>query len=168
MNTALKTRPLASRRGFTLVEVLATMMFMTIVLPYTMDGIMLANSMSGLAKNRLEAISLAESKLNEIVAEWQATDQIATTPTSGEFGPPEFPGLSTRYVVEMLPENERLDLEEATAPSTSTGLGVSGLIEVTVRVTWMARGRPYEVRVSTFIYPPTSQQNAEANMGGQP
>ena len=59
--------------AFTLVEVLATLMLVTIVLPTVMRGIFLATSTASSTVLRTEAASIAESKLSEIVAggQWQ-------------------------------------------------------------------------------------------------
>src|SRR3954465_11642520 len=58
-------------RGFTLVEVLATIALIAIVLPVAMYGIQLCLQTSSMAKRQAEAATLAEGKLQELVAEAQ-------------------------------------------------------------------------------------------------
>src|SRR4051794_29563395 len=55
-------------RGFTLVEVLATIALIAIVLPVAMYGIQLCLQTSSAAKRQAEAATLAEGKLQELVA----------------------------------------------------------------------------------------------------
>src|SRR4051812_32907857 len=56
------------RRGFTLVEVLATVAFIAIVLPVAMQGISLSVRTAGNARKQAEAAILAQSKLDETLA----------------------------------------------------------------------------------------------------
>ena len=112
-------------RAFTLVEVLATLVLVAIILPVAMGGISLATSMAGLAKQRLEAASLAETKLAELMAtgEWLGGD------LSGDFGPerPEY-----RWYAEAH------DWEEDTVR----------LLDV--RVEWTSRGNDRSVTLTTL------------------
>ncbi|HEV8377776.1 MAG TPA: type II secretion system protein, partial [Tepidisphaeraceae bacterium] len=60
-----------SRRGFTLLEVLATLILIGIILPAVMGGISLATAAAGEAKHKVEAVSLAQTKLSELLATTQ-------------------------------------------------------------------------------------------------
>jgi len=73
---------LRGRKGFTLIEVLATLLLVAIVLPVAMAGISLATRVAGLAKQRVEGAALAENKLAELIAgeAWQHSN------LSGDFG----------------------------------------------------------------------------------
>ena len=51
------------RGGFTLVEVLASLALVAVILPVAMEGVSLAVGAAGLARDRIEAASLAETKL---------------------------------------------------------------------------------------------------------
>lgn len=55
-------------RGFTLVEVLAALLLVAIVVPVVMRGVTLATSAASSAKRRIEAASLAQSKMAEVLA----------------------------------------------------------------------------------------------------
>lgn len=72
----------SSRRGFTLVEVLAALTLTALVLPVAMRGVSLALKCAGQAKRQAEAAVLAEAKLAELVVTggWQGAD------LSGDFG----------------------------------------------------------------------------------
>ncbi len=55
-------------RAFTLVEVLATVLLISIVIPVAMKGITLSTRMAGHAKRQIQAVYLAKSKMAELVA----------------------------------------------------------------------------------------------------
>ena len=61
------------RRGFTIIEVLSTLVLIGIVVPAAMRGVSLATSAGSIAKRTAEASALAESKLDELIAsgEWR-------------------------------------------------------------------------------------------------
>ncbi|MFH0965931.1 MAG: type II secretion system protein [Planctomycetota bacterium] len=118
---------LLRRTAFTLVEVLATLTLAAIILPVAMRGIALATSASGQAKRQMEAASLAEEKLAELVATggWQGTD------LSGDFGE-DWPGYRWRADV-----------------SDWNG---TGLEQVTVSVQWSRGGTQRSVALATLVY----------------
>jgi prepilin-type N-terminal cleavage/methylation domain-containing protein len=68
--------------GFTLVEVLATLVLLGAVLPVTMRGMSIAMSAASTARHMSEAATLGQAKLNELLVagEW------STTGDSGDFG----------------------------------------------------------------------------------
>ncbi|MGA3066684.1 MAG: prepilin-type N-terminal cleavage/methylation domain-containing protein [Tepidisphaeraceae bacterium] len=70
------------RSGFTLVEVLVTLMFLAITLPAIMQGISLATKVGAQTVKRTEAAGLAQSQLAEIVS----TGQWQNGNLSGDFG----------------------------------------------------------------------------------
>ena len=115
------------RRAFTLVEVMATLVLLAIVLPAAMEGIALATRTVGNARDRMEAASLAETKLAEMVAaeSWRDGDG------SGDFGD-EWPQYAWSAEVS--------DWEE------------SILYLLTVRVDWTRRGQDRWVALSTLVY----------------
>ena len=122
-----ETKRPALRGAFTLVEVLATLALAAIILPVAMRGISLATSLAGQAKRQMEAASLAESKLAELVAtgDWQGAD------LSGDFGP-ESPGY--RWSADVA------DWESET------------LRQVAVTVEWTARSARRTVTLTTLVY----------------
>jgi prepilin-type N-terminal cleavage/methylation domain-containing protein len=71
------------RGGFTLVESLATLVLVAIILPVALRAIAAATATAGEARHRMEASSLAEAQLSELVetGEWQGSE------LSGNFAP---------------------------------------------------------------------------------
>jgi prepilin-type N-terminal cleavage/methylation domain-containing protein len=114
------------RRGFTLIEVLATLVVVSIVLPVAMRGISLAVSASSQSRRSIEAATLAETKLQDIITSgmWDAGNQ------TGDFSP-DFPEY--RWVSQSISRDETL-------------------MEVEVRVIWTSRGSDRSVGLSTFVY----------------
>ncbi|WP_261362025.1 type II secretion system protein [Humisphaera borealis] len=74
-------------RGFTLVEVLATILMLAIIVPVAMQAVSLATGISGAARHRAEAAALAESQLAFLMTsgEWQ------TGTLQGDFAQQGFP-----------------------------------------------------------------------------
>ena len=122
----------ASRRGLTLVEVLATIVMMGIILPAALQGISVCTSASVVSRQRSEAAALAEAKLGELLAtgEWQYGG------LSGEFG-------------EAWPEYRW----EGTATAWSAD---PTLVELSVRVAWTSRLQEREVVLTTLVYDSTA------------
>ncbi|HOE95003.1 MAG TPA: type II secretion system protein [Candidatus Sumerlaeota bacterium] len=61
-------RPQADRpRGFTFIEILAAMLFMALVVPVAMQGLLLANQVTQRATRMRQAGALAERLLNEAI-----------------------------------------------------------------------------------------------------
>ena len=114
------------RRAFTLIEVLATLVVIGIILPVAMHGISLAVLAAGNARASAEASSLAQAKLSEL----SATTDFFPGSMSGDFGPdhPEY---------QWQVQTSSIDL---------------GLEEMTVVVSWAARGQTRSVSVSTWAY----------------
>ena len=116
------------RRGMTLVEVLATIAMVGIILPTAMEAVSVAMQASDNARQRAEAASLAEAKLNELIAtgDWQFGG------VSGEFGPawPDF-----RW-----------------GAAVNDWQTDSTLKEITVHVLWTRRGQERVVSLTTLLY----------------
>ena len=115
------------RQAFTLVEVLATLALVAIILPVVMKGISLATATAGFAKQQMEAASLAETMLAELVA----SEALQDGTLSGDFGP-EWPQY--QWTAEVR------DWEGAT------------LQQMDVHVQWTARGQERSVTLTTLVY----------------
>lgn len=138
MKRAVRT----SRRGFTLLEVLATLVLMGIILYPVMHGISLATAAAGEAKHKVEACSLAQTKLAELMADYQTLNQ--TGAGSGSF--PDYPGYTWTSTIEMRDTN---------------------LSQVSVRVSWFARGQERFVDLASMIYTAdTSSTGTGTGSGG--
>lgn len=119
------------RRGFTLIEVLATMLLMAIVLPAVMQGIALSTKAASVARRRTEAAGLAESKMNEIVVNHLWLQGV----NAGDFGT-DWPDYKWQLT------------QQAWAPDTST----ASLQELDLTVTWTTNGREESVKTTTLAY----------------
>jgi len=128
----------SSRRGFTLIEVLVTLVFMAIVLPAIMQGFSVAMAAASAASRRSAAGGLAESKLDEIVstAQWQNNPNL-----SGDFGP-DWQGYTWQLTV------------NGWAQDTTN----ASLQQLDLRVNWMARGHQEFLVLSTLTFTPQTQQ----------
>lgn len=122
-------------RGFTLVEVLATVALIAIVLPVAMYGIQLCMQTASAARRQAEAATLAQSKLQELTA-MAAVPTAAVGNQSGDFSP-DFPDYKWQATTSDIDTNlEQLD----------------------VRVSWVARNQERELTVSTWVYQAASVQ----------
>jgi prepilin-type N-terminal cleavage/methylation domain-containing protein len=119
------------RGGFTLVEVLVTMLLIAIVVPSIMAGIAQSTHAATLARARNEVAGLAQAELAQIVAsqQWQNGN------LQGDFGA-DWPGYSWQAVVQPWP----LD--------TTT----QSVQEIDLKVTWIDRNRENSMTVSTLAY----------------
>src|ERR1700719_883538 len=63
--------------GFTLIEMLAAMLFMAIVIPVALQGLRIASRAGTVAGRKGVAVQLAESKLNELIVtgQWHNSGQ---------------------------------------------------------------------------------------------
>jgi prepilin-type N-terminal cleavage/methylation domain-containing protein len=125
------------RHGFTLVEVLVTIMFLGIALPTIMKGIALAGTTASDARRRTEAAGLAQAKLAEIVADdlWESGN------LSGDLSP-DFPQYRWQAVAQPWAGDQ-------------TGVGMQ---EIDLTVTWEARNRQQSMMFSSLAYERTQQQ----------
>jgi prepilin-type N-terminal cleavage/methylation domain-containing protein len=122
--------PRRSRRGFSLPEVLATLVFLGIALPATMTAVSTALRAATAAAQRVEAAAIAQDKLNQLLA-------------VGVNG-----GASGSGIVETGPRRYDWRWE-----SRLTGdLGLTNLIEVTVEVSWVERGGNQAVALTSLYY----------------
>ena len=117
-----------ARSGFTLIEVLATLMLVAIVLPVVMNGLSLCLATAGHARSQTEASSLAQTKLTELL---MSTD-LPHAALSGDFGS-DWPNY--RWTAQV------------------AGWEGTTLRQVDVTVTWKQRGKDRAVTLTTLMYP---------------
>jgi prepilin-type N-terminal cleavage/methylation domain-containing protein len=119
----------SSRRGFTFVELLATMVLISIVMPVVMQTIGLCTRLAGQSRRQVEAVCLAKTKLTELTAgqEWQNGS------ARGDFGT-DWPGYEWSLTVANW-------AEDATVR------------QLDLTVTWRSVGRQREITLSTLAYP---------------
>ncbi len=132
--------------GFTLVEVLAAIGMIAIVLPSLMYGLSISENTAGITAKRMQATTLAEEKLNELVAsgDWQGNAG------GGDFGD-DGPGFKW---------------QASTEDWTDSNLPVQNLSQVDVTVTWTSRRVEHSVKMSTLVYVPTTSTDTSGLSGG--
>jgi prepilin-type N-terminal cleavage/methylation domain-containing protein len=136
--SATGRRPVARSRAFTLPEVLAALVLIGIVLPPVLKGVSLAMGACDDAKRKIEATGLAESKLAELTID--AVQLVSSGGGSGTF--PEHPD----YAWDAQTVTQDTDLSE-----------------ITVRVTWTARGTQRTIDLSTLVFTGTSGSSASTD-----
>jgi general secretion pathway protein I len=133
MNHQLKVIARRSARsgGFTLVEVLATVLLMAIVVPVVNRGLAAATLAAGSARSRTEGAGLAQSKLTELTVNslWQNGN------LSGDFGPDW-----SQYTWKATVTNWVGDTQDV------------GLQQLDIQVLWTERNRPESITVSGLVY----------------
>lgn len=133
-----------ARRGFTFVEILAAMLFMAIVIPVTIEGILSANRIGQVAVRKRIAAQLADQMLTETLVEntWQAGE------LSGDFGE-DFPNYA--YSIHL------------TDWSEDSNLGL-----LLIEVTYMVQGKTYAVTLSTLVDKDVNNTSTNTNTNTSP
>ena len=119
-------RRAAGRRGFTLVEVLASLLLMAIIIPVATEGMSVASRVGILGQRKAAAMRVAERVLNELITEAQLQQNSSSgTAADGD----------TVYPWSMRVENWPEDAMQ----------------QMTVAVTFSVQGNNYEVSVTTLL-----------------
>lgn len=113
--------------GFTFIELLATIVFLGIIMPVAMRSIGLCTRLGGQSRKQIEAASLARTKLTELTCtgDWQSGEK------SGDFGE-DWPGYRWDTTVSSWSESEVSQLE--------------------LKVTWTSQGRERSVILTTLVF----------------
>jgi prepilin-type N-terminal cleavage/methylation domain-containing protein len=121
-----------NHHGFTLIEVIVTLLLIGIVMPAIMHAITLSTLAGSAAQHRNEATELAKSQLALIIAgtQWQNTNNL-----SGDFSP-DWPNYHWQAAVE--PWN--LD---------TSGMGIQ---QIDLTVSWTERGHQESLTLTTLAY----------------
>jgi type II secretion system protein I len=135
-----------ARRGFTLIEVLFTLMLLGIIIPSAMRVVGMSRTASKLAQHRTEAAGLAESKLTELAAggQWQ------NMALSGDFVAEGWEGYTWQAEVVNWDQAENMQ-------------------ELRVTVIWIDSDRGQEfVSVDTLVYlsNAAAQSSSGSDFGG--
>ena len=117
------------RGGFTFVELLATMVLISIVMPVVMRTIGLCTQMAGQSRRQVEAACLAKTKLTELTAaqDWENGSN------RGDFGT-DWPGYEWTMAVANWTED-------------------AAVRQLDLTVSWRSVGRQRKVTLSTLVYP---------------
>lgn len=113
-------------RGFTFVELLATVVLIAAILPVSMRGIAVCTRLAGQSRRQLEAASLARTQLTELVT----SGEVSNGDQQGDFGE-DWPGYRWQAQV-----------------STWTG---TTLQQLDVTIFWTARNQEQSVTLSTLV-----------------
>ena len=124
--TIKRRKKIGGIRGFTLIEVLASLVLVALIIPVAMKGISIATILASESKSRLEALELAQIRLSEILLDmdWQNSTMSGT-----------FEDEYARYRWQMNAEDW-----------TETGIK-----QVEVKVLWESRGYEREVSLTTLV-----------------
>jgi prepilin-type N-terminal cleavage/methylation domain-containing protein len=116
------------QKGFTLIEILATFVLIAVIIPVAMKGLSLSTNMAGNSKRKIEASSLAETKLTElmITGDWINGEQ------SGNFGE-DWPEYTWRAELEDWEDEDLMQ-------------------QLTLWVSWYGTGQERSVFLTTLIY----------------
>jgi prepilin-type N-terminal cleavage/methylation domain-containing protein len=126
------SRQRANLRGFTLVEVLATIAFIGILLPSVVEGVNCCMRAASESRSQSQAAALAQSKLAELTA----SAQLQHATLSGDFGA-DWPGYQWKAELS----------EYSQAPS---------LRRLDVTVTWRRGSVEHNLTLSTLVYMETT------------
>jgi hypothetical protein len=126
------------RSGFTLVEVLAALLFMVIVIPVASQGLRVASLAGEVGQRKMIAARIGNKILNEL----KVTGQLQNT---GQTGVVEDHGVSYRWAVKNQGWTEDT---------------LSRMIVATVTVSFLAQGNSHEVHLSTLVAPPQQLSTA--------
>jgi prepilin-type N-terminal cleavage/methylation domain-containing protein len=126
-----------SRRAFTLIEVLASLLLMAIVIPVAMEGMSVASRVGILGQRKAAAMRVAERVLNELMIE-QQTQQSSSSGTAVD-GDTSYPWTMR---VENWPED--------------------AMQQLTVAVTFTVQGNNYEVNLTTLLPTPAPTDDSGA------
>ena len=119
--------------GFTLAEVLAALLFMAIVIPVAVEGVLVASRASVLAQRKAVAARIAESVLNELTVTGQGA-------TGAQNGVTPEGNTQYRWQVKYDAWNQNLNAAQLVAMQL-----------MTVEVIFPVQGQDYNVRLSTLV-----------------
>lgn len=119
--------------GFTLAEVLAALMFMAIVIPVAVQGVLVASRASVVGQRKAVAVRIAENLINEMIVSGQS--QLGARNGLIEEGAAQYRWQS------------RLDPWSQSA----AGLQPVSMQMLTVEVSFPVQGQDYSVQLSTLV-----------------
>jgi Tfp pilus assembly protein PilV len=130
--------------GFTLIEVLAALLFLAILVPAIASALTLSSRVSTLSDRRAVAVELAENQLNnELVGSgWESA-----AATNGDFGT-GYPGYTW-----------------AMTQTSWSGDSVNTMTELDMAVTFPVQGRSQSVKLSTLVNSSVATQQGAALSG---
>lgn len=136
----------SSAVGFTLIEVLATLLLVAVVLPVVVRATGMSSQLGVWSLRAATAADLADAKLAELIAtgDWESGDQ------NGEFDEAEFGRDADRYAWDLAVEDYN---------------GVR-LQQLTLTVTWSGGGKDRQTQLTTVMRAPDTSTTSTAGRGG--
>jgi len=132
-----------AKAGFTLAEILAALLLLTLVIPAAVQGLRTANLAGVVGERKAVAARIGESVMNEAIV----TGQLQSAEQSGAVleGPVEY-----QWSLQVEPWEAGV-LSLGSQSGTSFGGSQSEMSLVTVQVTFPAQGQDYDVSLSTLV-----------------
>lgn len=131
--------PTAGRHGFTMVEVLVSMLLMAVILPVAMKGVSLALHTAAMARDRSLAVSLAQTQMADLIT----GGSVGSSSMQGDF--PDNPGY--------------------TWTATLTQWIGTTVEQLEVTVLWTSNTRQHSVTLDTLIYTGNADGSATTGSG---
>lgn len=125
-----------SLRGFTLVELMVTTVLVAIIVPAAIKGLTLVSALASQSVHRARALTLAESKLAELLA----TEEWASGNMEGDFAEWKF---------EKMPFEVTKDVYDIYTWNLIVS-DVEGMKELEMTVKWENRGLERELTLTTW------------------
>ena len=115
--------------GFTFIELLATMVLISVLLPVAMQTIVLCTRLAGQSRRQVEAACLAKTKLTELTAsqDWESTSN------RGDFGT-DWPGYEWTMTIANWVQD-------------------ASVRQLDLTVSWRSVGKQRGITLSTLVYP---------------
>jgi type II secretory pathway pseudopilin PulG len=129
--TRARRSPARREAGFTFVEVFAALVFLAILVPAVVEGLLIANRASVAAERGSAAGELAENKLNELLL--SSTSGQTAVDTQGDFGT-DWPGYRWQ-----------------TSQQTWDQDNVNTMTQLSVEVDYPVQGKERSVTLTTLI-----------------
>jgi type II secretory pathway pseudopilin PulG len=158
MNCAKSSNNRAATSGFTLAEVLAALLFMAIVIPVAVQGLLIAAKAGEVAQRKGEAARVAERILNEniVTTNWNQSSQSGTI----DEGIHEFKWVLRNEIWSQGETNVMNASSSATGeiagaqpPVDQSAASQITMSLLTVEVTYAVQNQDYSVRLSTLVAP---------------
>lgn len=115
-----------NKKGFTLMEILATIVLIAVIIPVVMKGISITTHLASDSAGKLQAVNLAENKLAEILLEKQWLNGSQSGNFTDEYS-------AYRWQMDAV---DSID---------------SGLKQIDVWVFWDRRGRERSMHLTTLV-----------------
>ena len=143
------------RRGFTLIEALATIVVLVVSLPVIIDAFTTADRVAIRARQRAEATAIGQSVMEQVIAEqtWQ------NSPLSG----------AEKHREMEYTWNASVQNWADAASQSSQVVPVSNVQELDVTVEWMFENQQQQLLLSSLIYQPNNTMTSQGTaVGGMP